>query len=247
MENEGVFINDTEKYSNQTAAIDIVIGSDYWGELMTGQRKRLPCGLHAFESLFGWTLSGVTPTNICEEEMISMLLTEDTIPNLWSLELLGIKDPIDKLSQVQEDAEAKKIFMDTAKRMEDGRYQINLPWIGDDKNIPNNNVSHEKLNEKNQFEIYNSIFKSWLEEGFIEDAIDEVDPFKCHYLPHRPIFKDSVTTPVRPAFDASCKVGRHPSLNDCLYKGPNHIEQLPDVLMRFRAKKVGALADIRKA
>lgn len=53
--------------------------------------------------------------------------------------------------------------------------------------------------------------------------------------------------PVRPVFDASCKMGRHPSLNECLEKGPNVIELLVAVFIRFRLGPIGVISDIRKA
>lgn len=69
-----------------------------------------------------------------------------------------------------------------------------------------------------------------------------------HFLPHRAVVKlESVTTPMRPVFDASCRMGRAPSLNDCLFKGENFILLIPEVLLRFREKSVGFTADIRKA
>jgi hypothetical protein len=52
---------------------------------------------------------------------------------------------------------------------------------------------------------------------------------------------------VRPVFDASSKTGRSPSLNETLEKGPNLLELLPTVLLRFREDRIGFVADIRKA
>ena len=47
-------------------------------------------------------------------------------------------------------------------------------------------------------------------------------------------------------FDASCKVNG-PSLNECLYSGPNLIAKIFDIVMRLRLNKIGILADIRQA
>ena len=70
---------------------------------------------------------------------------------------------------------------------------------------------------------------------------------EVHYLPHRPVVsEDKQTTKVRSVFDASCKVNG-PSLNECLYSGPNLIAKIFDILMRFRLNKIGILADIRQA
>ena len=47
-------------------------------------------------------------------------------------------------------------------------------------------------------------------------------------------------------FDASCKVNG-PSLNECLYSGPNLIVKIFDILFRFRLTKIWILADIKQA
>ncbi|GFU99526.1 DUF1758 domain-containing protein [Trichonephila clavipes] len=71
---------------------------------------------------------------------------------------------------------------------------------------------------------------------------------ECHYLPHRPVIKlDSATTKIQPVFDASTREKGNPSLNDCLYKGVNLIDLIPDILDRFRIYLVGIVADIEKA
>ena len=105
-----------------------------------------------------------------------------------------------------------------------------------------------KLQSRGQYQDYQKVFDDWLAEGLIEVVEDDVKKDQCHYLPHRAVFKPkSQTTPVRPVFDASCKVGRSPSLNQMLEKGPNMLELLPTVLLRFRGGKIGVTADIRKA
>ncbi|GFY05513.1 DUF1758 domain-containing protein [Trichonephila clavipes] len=69
-----------------------------------------------------------------------------------------------------------------------------------------------------------------------------------YFLSHRPIVKDdSITTKIRPVFDASARSTGQSSLNDLLYKGPNLIEQIPDILDRFHRYPIGLSADIEKA
>jgi len=105
----------------------------------------------------------------------------------------------------------------------------------------------KKLVKDGMFEKYGTIFKDWEKSDFIEVCRSE-DTKQSHFLPHRPVYKfDSETTPVRPVFDASCKVGRNPSLNDLLEKGPNFIELIPSVMLRFRESKVGVISDIKIA
>ncbi|GFS70348.1 DUF1758 domain-containing protein [Trichonephila clavipes] len=71
---------------------------------------------------------------------------------------------------------------------------------------------------------------------------------KCHYLPHRPVIKlNSQATKVRPVFDASASQRGKLSLNECLHKGINLLERIPDILDRFRMFSIGISADIEKA
>lgn len=70
-----------------------------------------------------------------------------------------------------------------------------------------------------------------------------------HYLPHQAVVRqDSLTTKLRVVFDASVKVRpRCPLLNDCVYIGPSLTAGLFDILLRFRAHKIGVVSDIEKA
>ncbi|GFW16898.1 uncharacterized protein TNCV_2760261 [Trichonephila clavipes] len=96
---------------------------------------------------------------------------------------------------------------------------------------------------------YEQVFVDWEKEGIIKKiAQDEPkNGGKFHYLPHRPVFKENSTTKIRPVFDGSAHHGKSCSLNDCVEKGPNLIEMIPEILNRFRLGKIGVISDIRKA
>ena len=56
--------------------------------------------------------------------------------------------------------------------------------------------------------------------GIIEPANENVSPRNCHYIPHHPVIReDKNTGKLRIVFDVSAK-SDGPSLNECLYKGP---------------------------
>lgn len=88
--------------------------------------------------------------------------------------------------------------------------------------------------------------KEWLDENIIEET-PEAGTSEAHYLPHRPVSKESSTTKIRPVFDASAREKQRPSLNQCLEKGLNLIEEIPNILLRFRTNKIGVISDIKKA
>ncbi|XP_050505406.1 uncharacterized protein LOC126883782 [Diabrotica virgifera virgifera] len=131
-----------------------------------------------------------------------------------------------------------------------------LPWLNKHPLISDNLVvarrrldtTLNKLKNSNLFESYNLIFNEWLNEGVIEIVNNPEENNCVHYLPHRPVIKNtSETKKIRPVFDASSHEQSRPSLNQSLEVGPNLIELSPSVLLRFRQQKIGVVPDIRKA
>lgn len=183
-----------------------------------------------------------------------MLVQEANPADLWRLDTIGITDPIEKINKEEREARTREFVIETARQNRDGHYEVRLPWTEDyvpvssNYDIARNRLKKclDKLATQNLLEDYDSVFKEWLTEGIIERVPDgELDNF-AHYLPHRPVVKENGTTKIRSVFDASaCKKG-HPSLNQCLERGPNLIELVPSSLNRFREQEIDVISDIKK-
>ena len=93
---------------------------------------------------------------------------------------------------------------------------------------------------------YDNIISDQMSRGFIE-RVENHDPTSGHYIPHHPVYKESATTPIRIVYDCSCKQGDNPSLNDCLDTGPSMINNLVEILFRFRLHEIAFVSDIEKA
>jgi len=250
----------TDLDPSQPSGIDILIGADYYGRILSGRFIPLENGLTAMETVLGWTLIGQTkPMNTTALSVITMTVSCSTITELWNLEIIGIRDPAEVKSSEERERETREHFTRSVKQDEEGRYSVSLPWIspGAQAALPSNyEVAHKRLlstskrlDSLQKFDSYDAVFKDWEKEGIISIVTERTEEKgrKFHYLPHGAVFKDSKTTPVRPVFDASCKFGRNPSLNGCLEKGPNFLELIPSILLRFRMGRIGVIADIRKA
>ncbi|UYV62513.1 hypothetical protein LAZ67_2000915 [Cordylochernes scorpioides] len=239
--------------------IEILLGCDVLGSIFMMKSCMLSNGLTASQTRFGWTLMGECQPGSdvsLAHHVTTMTISESSITNLWNLDVLGIMDPIEVKQRDQRDALARRHFLKTVQHSVSGRYVVSLPWtlekakIADNREVAMKRLEQttKKLISLNLYEDYDDIFRGWLDDGIIEKVPAEQHDAEAFYLPHRPVVKlSSGTTPIRPVFDASSKVYRSPSLNDCLEKGPNLIEMIPNLMLRFRNGKFGVVADIKKA
>ena len=96
-------------------AIDILIGSDYYWDIVTGEWTRGESGRTSVNSKFGWLLSGPTNSSLYETNVVSNLIISgeaflsktnetDDINNMlktfWETESIGIVDGIAPESQL---------------------------------------------------------------------------------------------------------------------------------------------------
>ncbi|GFT87866.1 DUF1758 domain-containing protein [Trichonephila clavipes] len=236
--------------------IGLLIGADNIGKLLTGNLIEFDSGFTAIETKLGWTVIG----KVCSNNKNVMLTTSSlhvrnvSIKELWELDVLGITDPL--LNENTKENFELTDFKNKMKILPNGRYEVKLPWKCNSENLPSNKEltwkrhlqMMNKLRNGKFFEDYKSVFRQWENLNIIERVPEVELNNECHYLPHRPVIKlDSATTKIRPVFDASAREKGKPSLNDCLYKGVNLIELIPDILDRFRIYPVGIVADIEKA
>jgi hypothetical protein len=246
-----------EEYPN--LPVGILIGIDYYYTFMTGELIKSKEGPVASGTKVGWVLSGrmgsVSPELYCFETHLLRCAVEHAdehgdlrqdLQKFWEVENIGSSEG--------------GIVSKFEKNIEhDGtRYVVTLPFKPDHELLPDNyNISEARLKSlkgrlisKEIFEDYDNIFQEYEKVGIIERVpAEEIakGTGTTHYLPHRPVIReDRETTKIRAVFDASCKVNG-PSLNECLYAGPNLIAKIFNILIRFRCNKIGLLADIRQA
>ncbi|XP_018406252.1 PREDICTED: uncharacterized protein LOC108782470 [Cyphomyrmex costatus] len=257
LQHKSVTLSDYEYADN---SISLLIGADIAGELYTGKIFNLKCKLTTIETRLGRTLLGRTPQFKKQESdtvltVLSMYAQNADIDDLWNPDVIGIEDPILKLSKGHHLQEILFRFRDTIKINQSGRYEVFLPWkenhppLCENREIAERRLRNTivKLRNDGLLHEYEKVFNEWLEEGIIEEVPAEELSSPGHYLPHRHVVKENSTTRIRPIFDASATEKGKFSLNQCLEVGPNFIERVPTLLLRFREKRIGTIADIRRA
>ena len=243
--------------------VDVLIGSDHYWRLMTGDIRRGEVGPVALYSRFGWVLSGpvsivadqemsavnliTTHTMQVDVEPDSLKTLDERLHSFWNLESLGVSGEEDPLLEE----------FNNKVEFEDGRYEVSLPWRDYHSPLPTNyGLAAKRLGglyrrlrqDPSVLQEYDRIIRDQLSKGIVQ----VVEPRDCggqklHYLPHHPVVRrDKETTKVRIVYDASAR-STGPSLNDCLYPGPKFNQNILDIILRFQTYKVPLTGDIEKA
>ena len=135
----------SDDLSDDNLEIEILLGSDCIPRILTGKMRKLKCGLSATETIYGWTIQGqVIHKNSITNTVISSFCHSSSIKQLWDLETLGIRDPIEIKSEMEKEVEAMESFRSSLKVEDDGRYLVGLPWTERVQNIPSNRGMAEK-------------------------------------------------------------------------------------------------------
>ncbi|XP_044170793.1 uncharacterized protein LOC122954979 [Acropora millepora] len=163
-----------------------------------------------------------------------MLLTQTThtdYEELCKLDVLGLRDAAD-----QDQTVVFEEFKERLTRSPEGWYETILPWKPNHPYLPSNKENSlrrlQKLNRKLEGEgltkDYDDIIKDQLAEGIIEKA-PPVSQSNEFYIPHKSVIRKSAgTTEMRIVYDASSRATPDsPSLNDCLYPGPDEKYWIP--------------------
>ena len=140
-------------------------------------------------------------------------------------------------------------------------WRSKFPWIEDRTTLGDNksvvlgtmNATLRKLN-KDPFwrKTYEDQLRVLIENGFARKVSkEELDSWiakgnKTYYISHQiVVVPDNKTTPLRVVFNSSQKF-KGTSLNACLSLGPDVMNSLQGIMLRFREHKVAAAGDIRK-
>ncbi|XP_055936869.1 uncharacterized protein LOC129966468 [Argiope bruennichi] len=78
-----------------TPPIRVLLGADVLGRILTGRVEILASGISAIETLLGWTILGLGKKKQ-SVYMVTLALQNIELPKIWDLEVLGIKDPIER-------------------------------------------------------------------------------------------------------------------------------------------------------
>jgi hypothetical protein len=130
--------------------IEVLIGADIYGKLLTGWREVLQCGLVAIETYLGWVVTGKVQNKqkVSSMTALTMFAQSESMNKLWELDVLRIQDPQHKKSKEEREMAVQTYFLDTVRVNEEGRYEVRLPWIEGHTSVPwNFNLAKRRLED----------------------------------------------------------------------------------------------------
>ena len=212
----------------ETSSVELLIGNDYYLDIILPQKIEVQTGLYMLGSKLGWILSGRTSenvSNIPETGMLiltygneiqresSMLTQADKSPPLkpnmedfWNMESIGINDcPV----ELDDNITLNK-FKETL-RYENGRYTVAWPWKDEKPDLPENralalgrlkSLIRRTKDNPDLLQKYDEIIEDQLKQGAVEKVrMESKDTIKHYILHHAVINPTKATTKVRIAYD----------------------------------------------
>lgn len=159
----------------------------------------------------------------------------------------------DERKMSQNDMVFVKVLEEGMKEMEDGTLSLPLPFAKTPQ-LPNNKAQAQKRfsqllqkfkKDPKLKEEYFSFMEEIIESGHAEKVSEkEVPSGKTWYLPHFAVYHPKKKS-LRVVFDASVKY-EDKCLNEELLAGPDHMNSLAGILLRFRREPVAISCDIQK-
>ena len=193
-------------------------------------------------------------------------------PDFWECDQLGVNIPAkcDRCRHclqsgecseahaghtLKEQAELALIKANT--RLENGQIWCDYPFIKDPVCLPNNRGAAIAVAEKvrkglirdNLLEAYDEQIQQILDrKAAVKLSKQEMEDYQgpAQYISHHAVLKDSVSTPCRMVTNSSFANGGT-SLNLCLAAGPNSLNSMLGVILRFRCREIGLQYDLSKA
>ena len=230
--------------------VDVLIGMDNSHLLVPLDVRFNPSSLrepHATKHVFGWVLNGIDGDCGTRNIFSHFVGLDDKIENMWDLEY----QHCDSKGFSVEDNEVLTLWQNEIER-EDGHYVLPIPWQPGKPEFPNNKFLAQcrldsldkRLNKLDLVKVYDVKMQSMIDKDYAERvSVDELflDDGSVWYIPHHPVL--SKPGKVRPVFDCAAPF-KGVCLNSEVKQGPNLINDLVSVLLRFRQYRYAVTADI---
>ena len=200
--------------------IDLLIGTEHYYEILTGETKRLSPQLMLVESIVGWLVHGVVGEADRPDQAALMLLVKASQQEIEGApeEMLKRIFDIDGLGggKNQDEKDPAEEQFKNSLTTEEGRYCVTLPWKDGHPLLPTyEEAASAQLRSQLRrmkrcpevLEKYDKQLKDYVEGGFAEIIDPKAESSEggiVTYILHLEVIRlDKSSTNVRPVFNAS--------------------------------------------
>ncbi|XP_059220655.1 uncharacterized protein LOC131995716 [Stomoxys calcitrans] len=249
---------------NKGSNIDLILGNDSERHINLDGIVRNICGVaSAYNTIFGWVLSGPVPTETSHSFTTNVVPSEgavlsDLLRKFWEIEEIPSTPQIPESHRYCEE-----LYATTTTRDSDGRYVVRLPfkrdfpqnvYLGPSRFLALGQYARLEKSLSRDSELhdeYISVLNEYITLGHMEEIspqeICSQGKFYSFYLPHHAVVRpEHKSTKVRVVFNASRKTNSGCSLNDVLYTGPTLQADLVSTILNWRKFKYVYNGDIQK-
>ena len=254
-----------------TGEIDMLIGYEYAG--FHPQKIRSENHLLLLKNKFGYCVGG---SQVTLEEKTNLLIqaaevchADVKLDDFYEAESLGITcNPRcgsckcgecaigGKQYTIQEERELAVI--ENGLSLHDNKWIAKYPWKRDPRELPNNypvalavlrSTERRLLKDNEKAKLYDDQIQDMLVRGVARKLSKEEERNyrgPVHYVSHHEVMKpESQSTPCRIVFNSSASYMGH-TLNEYWFKGPDLLNDLLGILLRFRENHVAFAGDVKK-
>ena len=241
-------------------SLDMLIGIDH-AFMHTGETRQSGC-LVARNTPLGWVIFGSPPGEVSGAHKVyhvKFAMPVD-LADFWTTESMGVQvksclcEP-DMLSQVEQQ---EKIKIENSCEKVGNKWLVPYPWKKDPKQLPDNRSQAVKRLEATERRlIKNPELAAAYDKQMTEMntanysrklSEEELNSYEgpVHYVSHHGVLRpEKASTPLRIVFNSSAVYQGH-CLNDYWLKGPDLLNSLFGVILRFRENEVAVSGDISK-
>lgn len=232
------------------APFDVLLGAGVWAIIMINGGRIDRLGIAMQPSQLGWLMygGGLLTAQDLQCAVVSdspeETVLETKLQRFWELEEVSVER-----KRTIEQEKCEEIFMNTHRRLSNGRYQVKIPTrdeiteIGSSRSMALHRFHQLERKFARNPEL-RAKYVAAIEDLQLNDRMrlaDRQPSGPCYHIPHHAVLKK-----FRVVFDASCRTDRGISLNDMQLIGEKMQEDLAPLIMRFRCNPIAVTADIKK-
>ena len=259
-------LHDLDVPAVSTSQVGLLIGVDVQEAMLQHEYRRGPKGQpYAVRTDFGWAVAGADhgtavdasdkPIHVGHVDVTIDEQLNQQLERWWKTESFDTKYDRQELRS-QEDEKALQHMQENTKFRKDlGHYETGLLWKAAKPRLPNNlELAKRRLaqlersldKDPNKATLYYKTMGSYIDRGYAKKLTQEeanVQPENTWYLPHHAVTNVNKPGKIRVVFNAAAE-HKGISLNKELLSGPDLLNSLVGVIMRFRLHAYAFTADI---